>query len=124
MIGLLKKLVAAGLWSGTAGADIVTGIAAAGNGSQANGTRLTASVNNVSAVAAGVTDSVVLPVPGGIGETVLVINSDAADTLKVYPASGGYINAEAQNAPLSLTTGKRALFVAESATAWSAFVSP
>lgn len=122
MIGLFSELVAKGRWSGTLGADVKTGIAAAG-ANQGAATALTASVNVVSTVAAGA-DGVRLPVPGGIGEVLVVVNADAADAVKIYPASGGKINNGSANASVSVAATKSALLVAVSAADWVALVSP
>lgn len=120
MIGLFSELVAKGRWSGTLGADAKTGIAAAG-ATQGTATALGASVNVVSTVASGA-DGVRLPAPGGIGETLVVFNTDSADALKVYPASGGKINNGSANASVSVAAAKSGLFVAVSATDWVCFL--
>ena len=51
------------------------------------------------------------------GMRVIIINTSAA-TLKVYPASGGTINALAANAAYSMATGTRLEFIATSTTQW------
>lgn len=65
------------------------------------------------------TKGVVLPA-GATGLSVRVINSvaTAGNTLKVYPASGGTINALAGDAAFVLGPGKVGLFTATSATQW------
>lgn len=120
MIGLYAKLVADGNWAGTLGADVKTGLSAAG-ANQGAATALTASVSVVSTVATGA-DGVRLPVPGGVGETLVVVNKDADEALKVYPAAGGKINNGAANASVSVATSKAGLFVAISATEWVCFL--
>lgn len=120
MIGSFAKLVDNGRWAGTLAADVKTGVAAAG-ANQGAATALTASVSVVSTVAAGA-DGVRLPVPGGVGETLVVANFDADTALKVYPASGGKINNGAANAHVSVATSKAGLFVAISATEWVCFL--
>jgi hypothetical protein len=118
MLGLFKKLVDGGKWAGTLDADVKTGIVAAGNNSQANATALTASINVVSTAVAATTDSVRLPTIGGVGESVIVANDDDG-TINLFPASGQYINAGAQNAGTALTTGQRALCISISMTKWA-----
>jgi hypothetical protein len=121
MIGLFKKLVANGEWSGTLGADVVTGIVGAAN-AQTGATPLTASINVISTAVAGASDSFILPQPSAPGETMVVCNDDDG-TIDVYPHVGGYVNALSQNASFTMTTGKRALFVAISTSKWAAFTS-
>lgn len=122
MFGLFKDLVPLGQWAGTLdGASVKTGIVAAGV-AQGTATALTASFNTVGTSAVGET-GVRLPVPTGVGETVMVLNIDAADAVLVYPAVGGKINALADNASLSVAVGKGVLFVAVSKTAWVALLT-
>jgi hypothetical protein len=52
---------------------------------------------------------------------ILVRNSDAADTLKIYPATGGQINALGSNASYSLTAGSTIELMATTATQWYTF---
>lgn len=119
MLALPKDLANRGEWMGTLNPTVVTGIVAAGNASQANATALTGAINIVSTAVAGVTDSVRLPVPGFIGQQLVVVNDDDG-TLKVYPATGGVINAAAANAVFNMATLTSAVFVAVSATRWVA----
>lgn len=121
MIGLFKKLVANGEWAGTAAADVATGLVGAAN-AQTGATPITASINTVSTAVAGASDSFILPKPTAPGETLMICNDDDG-SIDVYPHVGGYVNALAQNASFVMTTGKRALFVAESTNKWAAFTS-
>jgi hypothetical protein len=77
---------------------------------------LTSSINNVTVVTA-TNDGVRLPtaVPG---VTILVRNSDAADTLKIYPATGAEINALGANNSYSLTAGSVVQLFATTTTQW------
>lgn len=71
-------------------ASVATGISAAGT-TAADATQLTKAVNLVSTVAAN--SGVRLSDSYPIGATVLILNTDAADSVKVYPkSSGGTIN--------------------------------
>lgn len=89
--------------------------AAAGN-SQATATALPATVDNFLISAADATKGVKLPVASA-GRRVFLKN-DAAAVLKVYPATGGKINALADNASLDMAASTAALFVGVSATRW------
>lgn len=93
--------------------SIATGIVAAG-ANQADATVLAKTLNAVAIVASG--EGVRLPAPEP-GEVVLVANQ-GANNLKIYPASGGTINALAADAPLTLATDTRRLFYALSTTQW------
>lgn len=90
--------------------------AAAGN-SQATGTALVGQLCPVTA--ADGTKGVVLPTPK-LGTAVYVLNTVANAVLKVYPASGGQINAAGANAAVSLGGGQGAWFIGTSSTQWYA----
>lgn len=87
---------------------------AAGN-SQGTGTALTADVNVV-ALADGTT-GVVLPT-AIVGHSVRVVNTVADQVLKVYPATGGQINALGANVAFSLGGGRAATFNATALLTW------
>ena len=92
----------------------VNAVAAAGS-AQGDAGALGQGLSVVSA--ADGTKGVVLPTAVA-GMTVYVKNTAAA-VLKVYPASGGTINALSANAAISLASGATpAIFVASSATQW------
>lgn len=92
----------------------VNAVAAAGS-AQGDAGSLGQGLSVVSA--ADGTKGVVLPTAVA-GMTVYVKNTAAA-VLKVYPASGGTINALSANAAISLASGATpAIFVASSATQW------
>lgn len=90
-------------------------LAAAGT-NQATATALTKDLNAVTA--ADGTKGVKLPA-ASIGMSVFVINTGTS-VLKVYPATGGTINALSANAAFSLGGERGAWFVASSATQWYA----
>lgn len=112
-----------GAWSGTDDAVVVSGITVGtGNNSQALAVALTGEVNLISTSSATASTGVRLPAGTKAGDMVLVHNGGANTTL-VYPASGGKIDALSTNAGFSMTTGKKALFMAVSATDWIAILS-
>lgn len=109
-------------WSGTP-SQVVSGITvAAGNNSQALAVALTGEVNLIGTSSATASTGVRLPANAAAGDTVLVHNGGAQTTL-VYPAVGGKIDALSTDAGFSMTTGKKALFVAVSPLNWIAILS-
>lgn len=96
-----QTVAAAGSAQGDAGAITVTG-----------------PTSVVLATGADATKGVVLPAPVA-GQIVVVKNRDSDNAiLKVYPATGGTINALAANGALSMAAKTSAVFVAFSATQW------
>jgi hypothetical protein len=93
--------------------SVQTGISAAGT-AQGNATALGNSINIVSTVSVG--QGVRLPT-SVIGMEVKILNT-SANTLLVYPATNGIINALAANAAFSLGANSRLEFVATSTTQW------
>ncbi len=71
-------------------------------------------------VVAASADGVILPTAVA-GMRILVRNSDAADTLKIYPATGAQINALGNNASFSLTAGSTTELFASTTTQWYTF---
>lgn len=98
--------------------SISAAVSAAGS-TQGTATALMANINNVTTVAAAA-DGVRLPTAVA-GMRILVRNSDSADTLKIYPATGGQINALGSNAAFSLTAGSTIELFASTATQWFTF---
>jgi len=94
---------------------VTTAISAAGT-AQGNATALTKAFNVVSTVASGA--GVVLPTAVA-GMRVTIVNT-SANTVIVYPASGGAINSLATNAGFSLPTVGRLDYIATSDTQWYA----
>jgi hypothetical protein len=96
----------------------VDDVVAAGT-DQAGATGLAAGINNVTTVAAG-DDGVRLPVviPG---MRILVRNSDSADTLNIYPASGAQINDLGTDTAYELLPNGAIEFFAISTTQWYSF---
>ena len=90
--------------------------AAAGN-SQATATAITKNLNAVTG--ADGTKGVKLPI-GAAGDEIVVINTDAAQVLKVYPETGGQINALGADAAISIGPGKAASFICTALLQWYA----
>ena len=97
-------------------ASVTTGITAAGT-NQSTATLLSVGYNKVSTVASGT--GVILPSNPVVGASVTVDNY-GANTLEVYPQTGGTIGGLSANTPTSLLNGAAAItLVAISSTAWS-----
>lgn len=104
--------------------SLTDAITAAAGGGQANAVTLTSAVNRVTVVATA-NDSVKLPpcrtgpvsaVGGGqpsntLGQMMYVINSDSADSMNVFPSTGGSINALSANAAYAVAANKTVGFV-------------
>ena len=71
-------------------------------------------------VVAAAADGVRLPTAVA-GMRILIRNTDATDTLKIYPATGGQINALGSNAAYSLVAGLTIELMATTATQWYTF---
>lgn len=74
------------------------------------------SADFVLVTAADATKGVILPTP--VAGRVLMLKNNAAAVLKVYPASGGQINAVGADTAMSLAANVSAIFMASSATQW------
>lgn len=99
---------------------VTNSITAAGT-TQGAATALTAAINNVTTVATSA-DGVRL-MTAKAGMRVLIRNSDSADTLKVYPATGAQINSLAANAAYEVNAGIVVEFFAVSTTQWYSFTA-
>lgn len=99
-------------------------LTALAGGAQA-GTQLTTGLNRITTVATG-GDSAQLPVLSG-GIMVVVINAAAANSMNVFPPTGGIINAGAANAAFAVAAGKTAIFFqaidTSGATIWYAVLT-
>ena len=104
--------------NGLAVNSISAAVSAAGT-TQGTATGLVSNINNVTVVATGAT-GVRLPTAVA-GMRILVRNSDSADTLSIYPATGGTINALAANAAFTIIAGTTTELVATTATQWYTF---
>jgi hypothetical protein len=114
-VGTLTGLTVSGnlVCGGFFDASVNAAVSAAGT-AQGNATVIASEINVVSTVASGA--GVALPTAVA-GVRVTLINT-AANTLLVYPASGGAINSLATNAAYSLPAGGRLEYVAVSTTQW------
>lgn len=99
--------------------DSISAAVSAAGATQGTATALVSNINNVTVVAAAA-DGVRLPTAVA-GMRILVRNSDAADALKIYPATGGQINALGANAAFTLVAGLTIELVATTATQWFTF---
>jgi sugar lactone lactonase YvrE len=99
--------------------DSISAAVSAAGTTQGTATGLVSNINNVTVVATGAT-GVRLPTAVA-GMRILVRNSDSADTLSIYPATGGTINALAANAAFTLAAGSTIELMATTATQWYTF---
>jgi hypothetical protein len=93
--------------------SVGTGISAAGS-TQGTATALTKEMNIVSTVSSG--QGVVLPT--AVAGMMLTITNTSANSLLVYPATGGVINSLAANAGYTLQASGTLQFIAPTATQW------
>jgi hypothetical protein len=91
----------------------VAAVAATGT-NQATAAALAEGINVVSA--ADGTKGVILPT--AVAGMVIIVKNTAAGALKIYPATGGAINAVAANSAYSITNLTSSLLVASSTTQW------
>ncbi len=99
--------------------DSISAAVSAAGTTQGTATGLVSNINNVTVVATGAT-GVRLPTAVA-GMRILVRNSDSADTLSIYPATGGTINALAANAAFTLAAGSTIELMATTTTQWYTF---
>jgi len=98
--------------------SITAAVSAAGT-TQGTATGLVSNINNVTVVTAAAA-GVRLPTAVA-GMRILIRNSDSADTLSIYPATGGTINALAANAAFTLAAGSTIELMATTTTQWYTF---
>jgi hypothetical protein len=99
--------------------DSISAAVSAAGATQGTATALVSNINNVTVVAVGAA-GVRLPTAVA-GMRILVRNSDSADTLSIYPATGGTINALAANAAFTLAAGATIELMATTTTQWYTF---
>jgi hypothetical protein len=97
----------------------ITAAVSAAGATQGTATGLVSNINNVTVVAVGAA-GVRLPTAVA-GMRILIRNSDSADTLSIYPATGGQINALGTNVASTLVAGLTTELVATTATQWYTF---
>jgi len=99
--------------------DSISAAVSAAGTTQGTATALVSNINNVTVVTAAAA-GVILPTAVA-GMRILVRNSDSADTLSIYPATGGTINALAANAAFTLAAGSTIELMATTTTQWYTF---
>jgi hypothetical protein len=99
--------------------DSISAAVSAAGTAQGTATALVSNINNVTVVATGAT-GVRLPTAVA-GMRILIRNSDSADVLSIYPATGGQINALGTNVASTLVAGLTTELVATTATQWYTF---
>ena len=99
--------------------DSISAAVSAAGTDQAGATALVSNINNVTVVTAAAA-GVRLPTAVA-GMRILIRNSDSADTLSIYPATGGTINALAANAAFTIIAGATIELMATTATQWYTF---
>ena len=96
--------------------DSISAAVSAAGATQATATALVSNINNVTVVASAA-DGVRLPTAVA-GMRILVRNSDSADILKIYPATGAQINALGANTATTLAISTSVQLFATSTTQW------
>ena len=99
--------------------DSISAAVSAAGATQGTATALVSNINNVTVVAVGAA-GVRLPTAVA-GMRILIRNSDSADVLSIYPATGGQINALGTNVASTLVAGLTTELVATTATQWYTF---
>jgi len=99
--------------------DSISAAVSAAGTTQGTATGLVSNINNVTVVTAAAA-GVRLPTAVA-GMRILVRNSDSADTLSIYPATGGTINALSANAAFTLAAGSTIELMATTTTQWYTF---
>jgi hypothetical protein len=99
--------------------DSISAAVSAAGTTQGTATGLVSNINNVTVVTAAAA-GVRLPTAVA-GMRILIRNSDSADTLSIYPATGGTINALSANAAFTLTAGSTIELMATTTTQWYTF---
>ena len=99
--------------------DSISAAVSAAGATQGTATALVSNINNVTVVTAAAA-GVRLPTAVA-GMRILIRNSDSADTLNIYPATGGTINALGANTAFTLTAGSTTELMATTATQWYTF---
>ena len=113
-VGTLTSLTSGNITTtGYIFASVGTGISAAGT-VQGNATAITKQINVVSTVASG--SGVILPT--AVAGMTLYITNTTANSLLVYPASGGVINSLATNTALTQAANSTIHYIAPTTTQW------
>lgn len=110
----LQSLTVTGAFTASGGVRLPVAAVAAAGSVQGDAAALSEGLNVVSA--ADGTKGVRLPT--AVAGMVVIVKNTAAGALKIYPATGGAINAVAANGAYSITNLTSTLLVASSATQW------
>jgi len=110
----LQSLTVTGALTASGGVRVPVAAVAAAGSTQSNAAALSEGLNVVSA--ADGTKGVVLPT--AVAGMVVIVKNTAGAALKIYPATGGTVNALSANAAYSITNLTSTLLVASSATQW------
>lgn len=110
----LQTLTVTGAFTASGGVRLPVAAVAAAGANQGNAAALSEGLNVVSA--ADGTKGVRLPT--AVAGMVVIVKNTVAAALKIYPATGGAINAIAANGDYSITNLTSTMLVASSATQW------
>lgn len=110
----LQSLTVTGAFTASGGVRLPVAAVAAAGSTQSDAAALAEGLNVVSA--ADGTKGVRLPT--AVAGAMVIVKNTAAGALKIYPATGGAINAVAANGAYSITNLTSTLLVASSATQW------
>jgi len=97
--------------------DSISAAVSAAGTTQGTATSLVSNINNITTVAAS--SGVVLPT--AVAGMRILIRNTGANTLNIYPATGGTINALATNAAFTLAAGSTTELFASTTTQWYTF---
>lgn len=100
--------------------SVATGITAHAGGTQAAAIALAAAINRVDTVGTAA-DSVALPAPSVVGQTVIVINNAATNSMQVFGSGTDTINGVATATGVAQAAGKTAIYTAVTIGAASAW---
>lgn len=103
------------------GNSVENGITAFAGGGQGSARVLTRSINRVTTVGTAA-DSVKLPAAVA-GMRITVINAAAANSMNVFPATGGIINALSANAAYAVAANKTVIFTCAVAGTWNTLLT-
>jgi hypothetical protein len=110
----LQTLTVTGAFTASGGVRLPVAAVAAAGSNQGNAAALSEGLNVVSA--ADGTKGVRLPT--AVAGMVVIVKNTVAGALKIYPATGGAINAITANSEYSITNLTSTMLVASSATQW------
>jgi hypothetical protein len=89
---------------------------------QAGGTAISPTTNNVSTVTSGGQTAFVLPSAAEL-ESLYFVYNPSATTALIFPQSGGKINAAATDASVSVAVNLSRIFIRKSTTVWQSILA-